>query len=120
MSNIKLTKDIIPGEAFHPGIILKDEIEYRKITPKELADKMHVSTLIVNNIIKGKTNITTEIAIKLEKVLDIPANIWLKLQIKFEIDTIRIRHKKEVSKSNIPNYRKEEITKSIFPTIKFA
>lgn len=120
MNNIKLTNDIIPGETFHPGVLLKDEIEYRKITPKELSDKMHVSFTTINNIIKGKSNISTEIAIKLEKVLDIPADYWLRLQITFEIDTIRIKHKKELSKSNIPNSRKEEITKLIFPTIKFA
>lgn len=117
---IKLTDDIVPGQATHPGELIKDEIEYRKLTQKELAKKMGISLNTLNSIINGRANITMQIAVKLEEVLDISANYWLRLQIKYEIDTLRIRHKREINKANISNERKKDFFKTIFSNIKLA
>ena len=48
---IKLTKDMIPVEAFHPGELLNDEIEYMGIKQKELAEKMSIAPKIQNELI---------------------------------------------------------------------
>ena len=117
---IKLTTDIVPGEAFHPGELVKDEIEYRKITQKQLAENMGISLNTLNSIINGRANISSEVAIKLEKVLNIPADYWLRLQITFEIDTIRIKHNKEIKNANISAQRKKDFFKTIFSNVKLA
>lgn len=96
MSNLKtykLTKGTLPAHATHPGEILSDEIEYRKIKQKDLAKSMDISPTVLNELIHGKRNITADIAMRLEKALDIDASYWMRLQARFEIDTIRIREK---------------------------
>ena len=93
MKTFKLTKDVIPGQAFHPGVLLKDEIEYRQIKQKDLARSMHIATTVLSEIIHGKRNLTADLAMKLEKALDIDALTWMRLQVKYEIDTIRIKER---------------------------
>lgn len=89
----KITPDMIPGQAFHPGVLLRDEIEYRGIPQKELADTMHIAPTVLNELIHGKRNLTAALALKLEKALDIDAITWMRLQVKFDIDTIRIKER---------------------------
>ena len=91
MKTYKLTKDVIPSHATHPGIFIKDEIEYRKIKQSILAKAMGIAPTVLSEIIHGKRNLTPELSLKLEKALDIDAAIWMKLQVKFEIDSLRIK-----------------------------
>jgi len=89
----KLTDDMIPGQAFHPGVLLYDEIEYRGISQKELADSINIAPTVLSEIIHGKRNLTAALSLKLEKALDIDAITWMRLQIKFDIDTLRIKER---------------------------
>ncbi len=91
----KLTKDVIPAFATHPGILLRDEIEYRNIKQKKLAEELGIATTVLSELIHGKRNISPEIALKLEKVLDIDALLWMRLQVKFDVDNLRIKQRKE-------------------------
>jgi addiction module HigA family antidote len=111
----KLTKDILPSHATHPGVLLFDEIEYRGISQKDLANTMHIAPTVLNEIIHGKRNLTAELALKLEKALDIDAIIWMRLQVKFDIDTIRIRERDK-------KYRSAPVTLAIAsePKAKYA
>lgn len=45
---------IVPFEATHPGTVIRDEIEARKITQKQLANDIGVLPTFLNEIIKGK------------------------------------------------------------------
>ncbi len=90
-----LTKDIIPAHATHPGVLLFDEIEYRKIKQKDLANAMNIAPTVLSEIIHGKRNLTAELALKLEKALDIDAIMWMRLQAKFEVDTLRIKEREK-------------------------
>lgn len=92
-------KNLIPLNATHPGEHLKDEMEARGIKQKDLAMEIDIPKSTLNEIIKGKRNITTEIALKLENVLDIPAKFWLNAQSNYDIDLHRISEKhKEYAK----------------------
>jgi len=79
--------------AIPPYITLKEKLEEIKMTPKELAIKTNIPQKIITNIIKGKTAITSEIAIQLEKVLNIPAKFWIAKRINYDEYIIK---KKEV------------------------
>jgi HTH-type transcriptional regulator/antitoxin HigA len=98
---IKLTKEIIPAHATHPGQLLADEIEYRDIKQKDLADAMDISTNILSELIHEKRNITPAIAMKLEKALDIDAIYWMRLQVKYYIDKMKIEQKEQIAKAHI-------------------
>lgn len=69
----------------HPGEMLKDEIEARGITQKDLAKRMGVSYTVFNEILNGKRPITTEYALLLEAALGIDAGIWLRLQADYNM-----------------------------------
>ena len=63
-----------------PGSVLQEEIEARAITQKELARRMGRPPQVVNEIIKAKKSITPETALELEKVLGMPAQMWVNLE----------------------------------------
>jgi addiction module HigA family antidote len=94
-----ITKDTLPAHATHPGVLLQDEIEYREIKQKDLAKQMHIAPTVLNEIIHAKRNITAELALKLEKALDIDAITWMNIQVKFDIDSLKIKERD--SKHNI-------------------
>lgn len=87
------TKTIIPFKATHPGLVLNDELLSREITQKEFAHDIDMQPSMLNEIIKGKRAITAEIALMLEKILDIPADFWLNFQSQYELDQVRIKEK---------------------------
>ena len=88
------TKNNIPFEATHPGILIRDELEVRDdINQKDLAKEMGVKASFLNEIIKGKRPITADYAIILEKILGIPADYWMRFQSRYEIDKARIKEK---------------------------
>ncbi len=111
---IKLTKEMIPGQATHPGELIFDEIEYREIKQKDLAEAMNIAPNVLSEIIHGKRNLTAELALRLEKALDIDAAFWMRLQVKFEIDSIRIKHRKEIKHSALTPKQKTHFSKSVF------
>jgi len=107
------TKQIIPFEATHPGILIKDELDARTdINQKELAKRMGVKASFLNEIIKGKRPLTADIAILLEKILEIPAAYWMKFQSQYEIDKAR---QKEKSLRRIKNIELWDLIKKYVP-----
>lgn len=60
-----------------PGKIIKDQINDRKMTQKELAIRMEISEKHISQLINGDAPLTPNIAYRLEMVLGIPAKFWL-------------------------------------------
>lgn len=89
---------LIPVEATHPSELVKDEMEARGETPTELAEKMEVSKNYINELLNGKKDITPTIAIKLESVWGIPAELWLRFQTQYEVDTARIKERNQLQR----------------------
>jgi len=69
----------------HPGEVLKDEIEYRKIPQSRLAKQMGMSYKIMNDILNERRPITITTAMMFEAALDIPADSLLRLQLKYNM-----------------------------------
>ena len=63
-----------------PGSVLKEEIEYRSISEKELASLMGRPVQVINEIILGKKEVTHITAIEIQKALGISAQFWLNLE----------------------------------------
>ncbi|WP_172916571.1 HigA family addiction module antitoxin [Capnocytophaga canis] len=100
MATINIKK-LVPKQATYPGEHLLDEIQAREMSQKDLAMEMDLPKSVVNEIIKGKKNINTDIALRLEKVLGIPAKFWLNAQADYEIDKRRVEEKhQEFVKNN--------------------
>lgn len=86
------TITITPFEPTHPGTLIKDELEVRDdINQKELAILLGVKPSFLNEIIKGKRPVTADMALLLEKTLDISADYWMRFQSQYEIDSAKIK-----------------------------
>ncbi len=72
----------------HPGAIVKDEIEYRNISQRKLAAEIGMSPTALNEVLNGKRPVTTATAYLLEAALDIPAYALLKLQTRYDMQTL--------------------------------
>ncbi len=87
-------ENLIPVQATHPGILIKDEIKaIPDLNQRILAKELGVKPSFLNEIIKGKRPVTADIAILLEKVLGISADYWMKFQSQYEIDKARVKNK---------------------------
>lgn len=69
----------------HPGEILKDEIEYRKISQRKLATEIGMSHTALNEILNVHRPITTTTAYLFEAALGVPADSLLRLQLKYDM-----------------------------------
>jgi len=110
------TKELIPFIAIHPGFVLKEELEARKISKKEFAVIIDMQSTLLNEIIKEKQAITNEIALSLEKALEIPADFWMSFQMRYDIDVVRIKERdiKKVQQNETWKLIKKHIHVSIF------
>ncbi len=102
----------IPKIATHPGILIKDELDYRKIKQGEFALDIGMQASMLNEIIKGKRAITASISLLLEKALDISADYWLRFQAQYELDIERI---KEKNKQKLQLIEQWNIIKELVP-----
>ncbi len=73
----------------HPGELLKEEIEYRKLSQKQLAADMGVAYTVLNDIVNGKRAVNTKFALLCEAALGIPAHILLGLQAEYDMQTAK-------------------------------
>lgn len=105
----KIANDMIPGDIFHPGEYIKDELEARGLHQQDLVDKMKVSKSEISLIIHGRRNVNPRIAVLLETALGIDAEFWMNLQIKYDIDIIKKKMLKSIRIANIPTAKKEKI-----------
>lgn len=75
-----IANNLTPSQPIHPGEMIKDEIEYRGISQKDLAAEIGIPASVLNAVLNGKRAVTTEYALLLEAALGIEADIWLRLQ----------------------------------------
>ncbi len=95
MTPFKLAKETINTNPTHPGALLHDEIEYRGISIAELAADMNMDATLLEAVVNGKSSVTADIALKLEKVLGVDAYYWMRIQGKFDIDDLRLKEFKK-------------------------
>jgi len=69
----------------HPGEVLKDEIEYRKLSQVKLAKQMGMSYKILNDILNERRPITTTTAMMFEAALGIPAYSLINIQTEYNL-----------------------------------
>ncbi len=96
-----LANDLVPGLATHPGRLLKEELNIRDMKQIDLAKELGVAKNVMSEIINGKRNLTPELAVRLEDAFGIKAEFWMKYQVAYEIDKIRIKNRQAVEKAEI-------------------
>jgi len=83
-----------PDIAIHPGVTLEETIGALNMSQKELSERTGLTTKTINEIIKGKNPITTETAIKLERVFGVSSRFWNNLELNYQETLARIEDEK--------------------------
>lgn len=84
-----IANNLEPFEPTHPGELLKEEIECRGISQKELSRQTDIPYTALNEVLNGKRAITTEYALLIEAALGIESGFWLKMQMNYDIQTTK-------------------------------
>lgn len=108
----RLANEMIPGDLVHPGEIIRDELDSREMSQQNLADKMKMSKSEISLLLHGYRNITPTIAVLLENILEIDAEIWMNLQIKYDINCIRKKAQRAINIAKIPASKKRKLKKT--------
>ncbi len=65
----------------HPGELLKEEIEERKLSQRKLAERTGISYKVLNDILNSRRPITAQTAMLFEAALGISASLLMRMQI---------------------------------------
>lgn len=71
--------------AIHPGEVLSDELEERKMSASELGRILHVPSNRISQIIAGKRAISADTALRLGHWLGTGPELWMNLQQTYEL-----------------------------------
>ena len=91
-----MTSSYHPDFAVHPGEHLDELLETSGMTQAELAHRLGVHKKTVNEIVKGKASITSDIALRLSKVFHYPAHLWNNMQRNFDETAARLAEQKRM------------------------
>lgn len=86
LDDIKIARELLSP----PGDSLLETIEALEISQADLAARMGRPVKTINEIVKGKTAITPETAIQLERVLKISATFWLNREANYQMELAEI------------------------------
>ena len=75
--------------ATHPRELLKEEIEARGISQRKLAEKLGISHTVLNDILNGHRALTASTALFFEAALNISADLLMRMQMKYNMQTMR-------------------------------
>lgn len=81
--------NITPFSPTHPGELLKEEIEFRKLSQRKLASQMGVSHIELNEILNSKRSVNVEFALRIEAALGIGADMLVDMQSRYNLQTAR-------------------------------
>ena len=85
-----------PDYVVPPGVTLLEVIESLSMNQVELANRTGRPVKTINEIIKGKTAITPETALQLERVLGVSAGFWNNLERNYRETLARLRDEKQL------------------------
>ncbi|HEU4551761.1 MAG TPA: hypothetical protein VFS25_02965, partial [Chitinophaga sp.] len=72
-------------KGIHPGIVLERELKKRKLSKAHFAHTVHEFPQTLGAITKGKRNMNTALALRIEKELGLEEGYFMTLQVFYEI-----------------------------------
>ena len=80
------SKNPVPFMAVHPGMMIKPELEERGISQKQFASMLGVQASHLSEVLNNKRALSTELAVKIEKAIGIPAKTLLSAQTHYDLE----------------------------------
>ena len=80
-----VANNLEPHYLTHPGEVIKDELAYRGISQRCLANQIGVPASQLNEVLNAKRPLNAEMALLIEQALGIDAAPLLSLQMKYNL-----------------------------------
>jgi addiction module HigA family antidote len=75
----------------HPGELIGDNLGELGVSISHAARGLGITRQQLHNLIAGRSGITPEMAVKLEKAIGSTADTWLRMQMDYDLAQIRKR-----------------------------
>ncbi len=75
----------------HPGMMIKPELVERGISQKTFAKTIGVQPSHLSEVLNGKRALTTELAMKIEDAIGLPAKILLAAQAQYNVEIAKTK-----------------------------
>lgn len=98
-----IANNLEPAFPTHPGEILKEEIEYRGISQRKLAERMGIGYSVLKEILNARRPVTEKTAMMFEAALGVEAEPLMRLQMRYNV---RIAQKDKSFMQRLDNIRK--------------
>ncbi|MGK0440629.1 MAG: addiction module HigA family antidote [Pseudohongiellaceae bacterium] len=95
---VDIQNEFQPDYAVSPGEVLGVELELRGMTQQELARRTGITPKHIISILKAKSAITPETAIKFERALGMPVEYWLNLEAHYQEILARVAEEDQLER----------------------
>ena len=75
----------------HPGALIGDTLNDIDVSIVVAAKGLGITRQQLHNLISGRSGITPEMAVKLEKAIGSTADTWLRMQMNYDLAQVRKR-----------------------------
>jgi addiction module HigA family antidote len=83
-----------PRKPIHPGDMLLEEfLQPKGLSQREFAEKLGWTTAKLNELVKGKRGVTADTALDLAKALGTSPELWMNLQMMWDLRRAELRRK---------------------------
>lgn len=82
--------------AIPPGETIKEQLSFRGMSQKEFAIRMGLTEKHVTNLLKGRVQLTSNVAMRLESVLGAPAIFWENLESLYREALIKVEEENQM------------------------
>lgn len=82
--------------AIPPGATIKEQLDYRGMQQKDFALRMALSEKHIINLMKGRVELTPQVALRLEMVLGIPATFWENLEAIYRSKLLKVEEENQL------------------------
>jgi len=73
----------------HPGSLIKSDLDELGLSVVAAAAALGISRQQLHSVIAGRSGVTPEMAVRLEKALGSTADTWLRMQMNYDLARIR-------------------------------
>lgn len=89
---------IDPLGPVHPGEVLREDVlEPLAMSPYALATHLRVPRTRIERLVREETPVTPDTALRLARYLGTTAEFWLRLQVRYDLETARRELGKDIA-----------------------
>ena len=73
----------------HPGELVRENLDDLGLSVAEAAAGLGITRQQLYNVVNGRSSVTPEMALRLEKALGGSAELWLRMQLNYDLAQVR-------------------------------